>query len=323
MTFTNELFEMDDFVMTDSPAISSSPHLQALPAADNRASSDRISRMVTSSSLFDFSNLPLFPLIEDQISHITNNGTTTSDQFSFLDTWQEGSFVATSSRAQEFEQARRFQLQSGAATTHLQSISMVNTPDLSSVHTGSYSPSLHMPSNLDHGFAIEWNASLLLQQHQEGLLPLSYEAQQQDMVSPVSQFDLMHSPSNSYSIMEEQSVYSATPSIQSPISLAGHDDGRLYTTTILIKGSRSANADGKPRFDCPECDQTLSRSQDLQRHQKSCHSDIKSFCCDCCNRRFSRKDALKRHEKSKKSDRQKRRFQRQGQAFAADNKASP
>ncbi|KAL9539226.1 hypothetical protein MBANPS3_010393 [Mucor bainieri] len=297
---------MDDFVMTDSPAISPSPRSQALP---DSTSLDDFNRMVIVDSSFGSAS-SLFPTLNNQYSNITTNNTITTEQTSILNTWQEGSVLATSSVGPDFEQD--LSLQSGAVTAEVQPTSMMNTPELSSVYTSSYSPSLNMLSNLDHGYTIGFHALLSLQDYQEEFLPLPYEAQQQDMVSPFSQFDLMHSPANSYSIMEEQSV------------LAGYDDGRLYTTTMAMSSSsRSANAHVKPRYDCPECDQTFGRSQELKRHQQSCHSDIKNFRCDCCDKAFARKDALKRHEKSKKSDRQKRRLQRQGQSFSANKKVSP
>ncbi|GAN10729.1 hypothetical protein MAM1_0403c10349 [Mucor ambiguus] len=319
MTFTNELFVMDDFVMADSPAISPHPRLQLLPAA-NSAGLDDISGTITLDNSFGLAS-SLFPVIDSQFSNITINDTTTDEQFSIPNIWQEGSFFETSSTVPDFEQ--NLPLESGAATIEIQPISMTNTPDLSSVYTSSYSPSLHMLSSLDYGHPICLNVLLFLQEYQEEPLPLSYEAQQQDMVSPVSRFDLIHSPANSHSIMEEQSVYSATPPIQSPNSITGHDDGRLYSTAMAMNSSRSANTLGKPRYDCPECDQTFGRSQESKRHHQSCHSDIKSFRCDCCDKAFSRKDALKRHKRSKKSDRQKRRFQRQGQSLNANKKGLP
>lgn len=324
MTFTNELFVMDDFVMADSPAVSPLPHLQPLAAANN-AYLDGTSGVIALDSNFDLAS-HLFPLIDEQFSNTTINGTMTMEEFNILNTWPEGTFLVTSSRAPEFEQdssGQGTQLQSSDATTRTQPIPMMNTPELSSVYADSYSPSIDIPSSWDHGPAIGLNTSLFLQHYQEEYLPSPYDAQQQDMVSPFTQFDLMYSPTNSYSILEEQSMYSATPPTQSPHSLTEHDDSRFHTTTIAMNSSRSANANGKPRYDCPECDQTLGRPQDLNRHRQTRHSDIKNFRCDCCDKTFTRKDALKRHEKSKKSERQKQKLQRQGRSFSAHKKVSP
>ncbi|CAO3637921.1 unnamed protein product [Mucor fragilis] len=320
MTFTNELFVMDDFVMTDSPAVSPPPHLQPLPTANNG-----ISGVIALDNNFDLAS-HLFPLINEPPSNTTLNDTMTIEEFNMLNTWLEKSLLVTSSRAPGFEQdffRQGSQLQSSDATIHTQPIPIINTPELSPVYTGSYSSSIHMPSSWDHGYALGLNTSLFLQLYQEEYLPSSYEAQQQEMISPSSQFDSMHSHANSYSILEKQNMYNATPPIQSPHSLADHDGGRSHTTAVVMSSSRSANANGKPRYGCPECNQTLGRLQDLNRHRQTRHSDIKNFCCDCCDKTFTRKDALKRHERSKKSKRQKRRLQHQGRLFSAHKKVSP
>ncbi|CAO0801854.1 unnamed protein product [Mucor circinelloides] len=328
MTYTNELFAMDDFLMTDSPAISTSPNPQPLLATGG-VYVDRATRAIDLGSNHDLAN-NLFPLIDDQFSSITSHYTATMEQSSILNTWQEDSFLAASSRTQDFDQIffeQDFILQSStAATTPIQPIPMMSTPDLSSVYTNSYSPSIHMPIHLVNSHIIGLDASLFSQHYREELPHLSYEAQQQDvlMVSPLSQFDLMPSPANSYSIMEEQSFRSAEPPIRSSNSFDGNDDGPFYSNTaIAINTSRSTtNAHDKPRYDCSECDQNFGRPQEVNRHHQSRHSGTKKFRCDCCDRAFARKDALKRHEKSKKRDRQKRKIQRQGQSFSANKRLS-
>ncbi|KAL7311579.1 hypothetical protein PS15m_009320 [Mucor circinelloides] len=328
MTYTNELFAMDDFLMTDSPAISTSPNPQPLLAAGG-VYVDRATRAIGLDSNHDLAN-NLFPLIDDQFSSITSHSTATVEQFSILNTWQEDSFLAVASRTQDFDQVffeQDFILQSSTATaTQTQPIPMTSTPDLSSVYTNSYSPSIHMPLHFDNGHINGLGASLFLQHYREELPPLSYEAQQQDvlMVSPLSQFDLMPSPANSYSIMEEQSFCRAAPPIRSSNSSSGNDDGSFYTTTVIAinTSTYTTNAHGKPRYDCSKCDQNFGRPQEVSRHHLSCHSGTKMFRCDCCDKAFARKDALKRHEKSKKGDRQKRKTQRQGKSFSANKRLS-
>ena len=52
---------------------------------------------------------------------------------------------------------------------------------------------------------------------------------------------------------------------------------------------------------CSQCSRTFDRSDNLNRHKKTCQPDISHQCCKC-QKNFSRKDSLKRHIKMCKQD---------------------
>ena len=50
------------------------------------------------------------------------------------------------------------------------------------------------------------------------------------------------------------------------------------------------------RHVCKECHESFSRSEHLQRHERS-HTNEKPFACTTCERAFSRRDLMLRHER--------------------------
>lgn len=330
MTFSNELFQMYDFMMTDPSLLPSSR--QQLSYASNDTCINTTVRDLGNSHDLTYS---LFPIIDNQSTQNTaTSNNELIEQPTCFDIWQQYSYSAATTEAEYLDQYFFEQgsvLQSTAITTNtteIQPIPMIRTPDLCSVHTGSYSSTFHVPTILDDFNTLGLNTMLFPQEQiQQEFTPSFYEPQHQEflMVSPLSQFDMMHSPSDSHSIMEEHCSYSATPPVQSPCNFSSNGDSisSIHTnittspadstiTNIITATTTTTTTTNKPRYDCLECDKDFGRPQELNRHHQSLHTE-KKYRCNCCDKPFGRKDALRRHEKSKKLDRQKRHNSRKKQ----------
>ncbi|KAI8646520.1 hypothetical protein BD408DRAFT_409809 [Parasitella parasitica] len=318
MTFTLESFQLNDLLMRDLPSISSSKR-QSTHAPENATLNSNITALESSDDLTN----GLLPFVDNQCTFTASTiiYNTFLSQPTFLDVCHKETHP-TSAEIQQLDHYRFDQdlkLQSNAAAipiAEIQPIPMIRTPDLCSVYTNnSYSPSFHMPAVLNEFDALEFNTLLLSQQQQiqEEICPNFYQVQQQEslMVSPLSQFEIMHSSSNSPMLMEDYHCYSGTPPVQSP-SVSLSNSSSAHTSTVATTSANTALgtlASSKPRYDCLECHKDFGRPQDLNRHHQSRHSEEKRYRCNCCDRPFARKDALKRHEKSKKGDRQRKRIQ--------------
>ncbi|CEP12111.1 hypothetical protein [Parasitella parasitica] len=318
MTFTSKSFQLDDLMMRDTPSLPSLKR-QSTHTSENTSLDIIVSALESSDDLTN----GLLPFIDNQCTFTTSTTICNAflDQPSFLDVCRKENY-SVSAGVQQLDQylfEQDYKTQSSVATnatTEIQPIPMIRTPDLCSVYTNnSYSPSFHVPAVLNEFDALEFNTLLLSQQQQiqEELCPNLYRVQQQAslLVSPLSPFDMMHSPPNSSILVEDYNCYNGPPLAQSPSVSLSNSSSAHTSTAATTPGSTTATilTSSKPRYDCLECHKDFGRPQDLNRHHQSRHSEEKRYRCDCCDRPFARKDALKRHEKSKKGDRQRRRNQ--------------
>ncbi|SAL97055.1 hypothetical protein [Absidia glauca] len=88
--------------------------------------------------------------------------------------------------------------------------------------------------------------------------------------------------------------------IASPESTASPTKIKIKQTAAGLKRSRMDDLDktiGRERHFCPNCNQSFTRKQDLNRHGNSAHSNQLAYPCPSpgCTKRFARSDVMKRH----------------------------